>query len=116
MYIILFLFPINYKEKTRRRSTHTPHTIDYFAHFVALASISEQIENLKLLVDFEPTPKSSTNQFFQKPPKTQKVRPCAANASISKPSLVTFSIPFSIIFPDRPTFIFCNKPLATLVF
>ena len=73
IYIYIFLFPISYKEKTRRRSTHTPHTIDSVAHFVALASnFSEQIEKLKLLVDFEPTPKSSKKQHFQKPPQNTK--------------------------------------------
>ena len=70
MYV--FLFPINHKEKIRRRLP-PPTTIDSVAHFVTLASnFSEQIEKIKLLVDFEPTPKSSKKQHSPTPPQNIK--------------------------------------------
>ena len=73
IYIYIFQFHINYKEKPTQIDTHTPHTIDSVAHFVALASnCFGQIEFLKLLLDFEPTPKLSKNKHFQKRPQNTK--------------------------------------------
>ena len=102
----MFLFPINYKEKTWRRSTPPPHTHHRFCCTFCCLSVEFLRTNRKFekIVDFEPTPKSSKNQHFQKPLQNTKSQTVRRQGLDFETDLDDFWHPFFHHFSRPPNF------------
>ena len=103
------LFSKVFKQSPRSvNNSRTQHLEDIFGFFGTLTSLKHPLEGAHRKFT-----KSST--CFKTSLKL-KISHWTAKASICKPILMTFGMPFSITFPDRPTLIICNTSNANFFY